>query len=163
MAKGDLTITLNKGELAAVNIWLSEMSKVEASSTTSKALREGVRVIQAAGKTNLSMRNGVKTGNLKKSFSIKVVRRKGYGLAGFKRSAPKKGIKGGNHAHLVDRGTDERWTRKGAYRGSVSKGHPNTGSMFWTDAVESQGPRATEKLIEAVYKSLQEITQRNSK
>lgn len=104
------------------------------------------------------------TGNLKRSFAIKIVKKKGYGLSGFRRSAPKKGIKGGNHAHLVDRGTAERYTIKThSYRGSVSRGRPYTGSLFWTDAVESQGPQAVNRLVEAVYKSLQEITERNSK
>ena len=161
MPKGDLTITLNKAELMAVNNWLSQMDKVDQTSSVTDALRQGIKIIQTQGKANLASRNNVVSGNLKKSFALSVNKKKAYAISGFRRSAPKKGVKGGNHAHLVDLGTAKRWTKKGAYRGSVSRGNPNTGSGFWTDAVASQGPHAVDRLMEAVYKSLEEITRRN--
>ena len=161
MARGDLTITLNKAELAAVNKWLSEMDKVDQTSTVSDALKQGIKIIQQQGKLNLASRNNVVTGNLKRSFALKVNKKKVYALSGFRRSQPKKGVKGGNHAHLIDLGTNKRWTKAGAYRGSISRGNPNHGSGFWSDAVASQGPQAIDRLMNAVYKSLEEITRRN--
>lgn len=146
----------------AVNNWLSQMDKVDQTATVTNALKDGMRIIQAQGKSNLASRNNVVSGNLKKSFALSVNKKKAYAISGFRRSAPKKGVKGGNAAHLVDLGTARRWRiSDGRYTGSVSRGNPNTGSGFWTDAVESQGPHAVNKLMEAVYKSLEEITRRN--
>lgn len=160
---GELTIVLNKEEAAAVEKWLSEMGEVDKDAAISNALKSGAKEIEREGKLNLARRNKVKTGNLRRSFTIKAPKRKGYALAGFRRSAPRKGIVGGNHAHLVDSGTRERWTKKGRYTGSVSKGRPLEGSRFWRDAVETQGPNAIRKLIDTVYETLQSITQKNSK
>ena len=147
--RNNLTITLNPKELAAVNKWLSQMGDVDRTETVAKALKEGATLIKEAGRINLSARNQVNKGNLKKSFSIKVVKKKAYALSGFKR--PK-----GAAAHLVDRGTKKRYTHAGYYRGAAK------GSYFWTDAVQESGPRAINKLMDAVYKSLEEITNRNN-
>ena len=147
--RNNLTITLNPKELAAVNKWLSQMGDVDRTDTVAKAFKEGATIIKEAGRINLSARNKVNKGNLKKSFSIKVVKKKAYALSGFKR--PK-----GAAAHLVDRGTKKRYTHAGYYRGAAK------GSYFWTDAVQESGPRAINKLMDAVYKSLEEITNRNN-
>ena len=154
MVKGDLTIELDKKDYDRIQKWLSDLSEADQKSVVQNALRTGARALQAAGKSNLSIRNHVKTGNLKKSFGMKVVKKKNYALSGFRRP-------GGAHSHLIDRGTKKRWTRNGAYRGSISKGTPNTGSMFWTDAVKTEGPVALNKVMDAIYKSLEEITKRN--
>jgi hypothetical protein len=155
MAQNNLTITLNKKELAAVNHWLSQMSDVDQKNTVQNALKSGAQIIQNAGRANFDARNKSVTGNLKRSFALKVNKKKAYALSGFKRP-------GGAHAHLIDRGTKKRYTKNGYYRGSVSKDAPNKGSMFWTDAVESKGPEALNRIMDAVYKSLQEITNRNN-
>ena len=124
------------------------MSKVDQKATVQTALKTGAEIIKGAGQSNLAARNNVVTGNLKKSFSIKVVKKKAYALSGFKR--PK-----GAAAHLVDRGTRERYTRRGYYRGKV------TGTRFWTDALEQSGPKALNDVMDAIYKSLEEIIRRN--
>ena len=154
MAKGDFTIALNTRDYAALDRKFKAAAKIDRNKTIKSALNEGIMYIKNAGASNLSNRNKVKTGNLKKSLSKRVKKAAAY--AGFKRSN-KKGVPGGNHAHLVDRGTDERWTKKGAYRGSVSRGRPNTGSMFWTDAVETEGPRAQRTLMDGVYDTISKI------
>lgn len=152
--QNNLTITLDKRDLAAVNHWLSEMSEVDQKNTLQKALRDGAKIIQDAGKANLETRNKVNTGKLRRSFAIKVNKKKAYALSGFKRP-------GGSAAYLIDRGTKKRYTAKGYYRGSVSKDSPNTGSMFWTDAVNAEGGKALDRLMTAIYNSLNEITNRN--
>lgn len=162
---GNLTIFLDKAELQKVEAWLSKMSEVDRDNAVQKALRQGMRVIQQEGKSNLRQRNHVVTGNLRRSFSLRVNKKKAYALSGFKRS--KNGgnhahKNGGNHAHLVDRGTKARYTKKGAYRGSISKDSPNTGSRFWTEAVESKGASAVNNVINAVYNYLSKITQRSN-
>ena len=148
MAKGDLTIELSPRDVAVVNKWLSELEKADQGTSIQRALKQASLVIQNAGKSNLATRNKVKTGNLKKSFSIKVVKKKAYALSGFKR--PK-----GAHAHLVDKGTAKRYYQ-GHSRGEVK------GSKFWTDAVQTNGGKAMQTLIDAIYKSIAEITRRNS-
>jgi len=149
----NLTIELSKSDVIAVNKWLEKMDKVDQGNTIQSALREGAKIIMDAGKSNLATRNKTKTGNLKKSFRIKVVKKKAYALSGFKRP-------GGNHSYLIDRGTDKRYTKKGYYRGSVSKGSPNRGSMFWTDAVQANGGKAVDRLMSAIYDALAKINNR---
>lgn len=103
-----------------------------------KALNEAIDPIIAQGRANLAARNKVRKGNLITSFKKKYKKRTSSIYAGF--------TKKGNSAHLVDRGTKERWTSKGYYRGSVSKGQPKKGSMFWTDAVRAKGTEALNRL-----------------
>ena len=104
----------------------------------------------------LASRNKKKTGNLSKSFKTSSSKKKVVAYAGFSRS----GIHKGNHAHLVDRGTVKRWTKKGYYRGSVSKNQPQKGTNFWTDSVMAQGPKAMENLKDTIYNELAKITNR---
>ena len=158
MARGDLTIELDKASWQKFANVVSQIEKTDQSKAVRSALREGIQVIINAGKSNLSQRNGVKTGNLKKSFTKSVRAKKGVAYAGFKRSMPGKRVHGANHSYLVDRGTQKRWTAKGYYRGSVSKTAPNTGTRFWTDAVESQGPVAMNKLMDAIYSTLDKMS-----
>lgn len=157
MARGDLTIELDKASWQKFANVVSQIEKTDQSKAVRSALREGIQVIINAGKANLSQRNGVKTGNLKKSFTRKVSTKKTAAYAGFRRSAPGKRVQGANHSYLVDRGTAKRWTKTGAYRGSVSRGIPNRGSRFWTDAVQSQGPVAMNRLMDAIYRTLDNI------
>lgn len=154
MAKSDLTIVLDEKDYQKMMSLLNGMSQIDQEAVIQKALSQGMKVIVNAGKSNLATRNSVRTGKLKRSFSIKVNKKRAYTLGGFKRPD-------GAAAHLIDRGTDERWTRTGAYRGSVSKGRPNTGSLFWTNAVESEGGQALNRLMDAVYEAMDEIIKRN--
>ena len=158
MAKGELTIVLDEKDLQKMNALLSEYDKVDQSAIIQHALKQGMQVIVDEGKSNLATRNKKKTENLSRSFRLTANKKKAYSLGGFKRG--KEG--GGYHAHLIDRGTDERWTRKGAYRGSVSKGRPNTGSRFWTDAVITKGQEGLGTLMNAIYQAIDEINKKNS-
>ena len=158
MAKGDLTFQLDKTSYQKFMNIMSSMEKVDQTNTVRSALRTAIQAIIDAGKTNLESRNKVKTGHLKKSFTRKVLAKKAVAYGGFRRSSPGKKVQGANHSYLVDRGTDGRYTKKGYYRGSVSKGTPNKGSMFWTDAVQSQGPAAMDRIMDAIYNSLDNMT-----
>ena len=164
MAKVEgFTIELDPKEKAVIDKWLSEMGDVDQEAVIQNALKRGMETIISQGKVNLDARNQVRTGGLKRSFTQKVNKKKAYVLGGFKRAGKltaKRSI-GGNAAHLVDRGTAKRWTLSGAYRGSVSKGAPNKGSYFWTDAIEAKGPAAVDNLMDAIYQALNDITNRN--
>ena len=152
---GNFTISLNQRDYAALQRKFTQAAKIDKHHTIKSALDEGISYIKDAGKSNLAARNKVVSGNLKRSLSKRVKKSAAY--AGFKRSTKNNKIGGGNHAHLIDRGTDKRYTRKGAYRGSISKGNPNVGSSFWTDAVMIEGPRAENTLMNGVYETISKI------
>ena len=152
---GNFTITLNERDYQALQKKFTQAAKIDKHHTIKSALDEGISYIKDAGKSNLAARNKVVSGNLKRSLSKRVKKSAAY--AGFKRSTKNNKIGGGNHAHLIDRGTDKRYTRKGAYRGSISKGNPNVGSSFWTDAVITEGPRAENTLMNGVYETISKI------
>lgn len=130
-----------------------------------KGLQEGVKIFIKAGKSaynatksknphNVRMAAKMaakRGGGLAKSFSTFYKKKRTSAYAGFKRST------GGGIAHMVDRGTAERYTSRMFYRGSVSKGSPNTGSRFWTNAVQKNGDRAINELMDSVNKSINTI------
>lgn len=159
MARGEFTFTMNEGEFRKLQQSLNKMSKIDQSTAVQNPLKEGATKIMQAGKSNLSQRNKTKTGNLKKSFGVKVDKKRAAAYAGFRRPT-------GNHSHLIDRGTVERWTKYnhpiyGRYRGSISRKKPNTGTSFWTDAVSQNGTIVMENLCEAIYAEMNRITNRN--
>lgn len=162
MAKGDMTIVLNKAEYERLVNTLDKAADVDTSPAVQKGLRDGAKAMQNAGKSNLASRNGTYRGNLKRSFRIKVTKRKkigsNYALSGFKRSSRFNKVDGaGNHAHLIDRGTAKRWRKDGRYTGSISKGNPHTGTKFWTDAVDSEGPKALKNMVNIIENELDKI------
>ena len=154
-----------KAERQLENI-LNGLSEVDKNAVVQSALKTGMQSIINQGKINLSLRNKKKTGNLSRSFSIRVYKKKQYTLGGFRRSAPKKGIKGANHSYLVDLGTKERSyiNKNGKLHktGAISRIMPNLGSFFWTDAVASEGPRAQAGLMDSVNKAITDIIDKNT-
>ena len=118
-----------------------------------KSLSLGMAKIIRKGKSNLLSSNGEKTGNLKRSFRKKTITKFVSAYGGFKR-----GKGGGNHAHLIDRGTVDRYQKStGRYTGSISAKNPRSGSMFWTRAVEETGPDALKHTMNVVYRELEKI------
>lgn len=156
MAEGSFTFQINKRDEQRLDRILGGLEEVDRNAAVQTALKSGMQLIVNQGKSNLAFRNKVRTGNLKRSFTIKTYKKKMYTLGGFKRSAPKKGIKGGNHSYLVDKGTGLRWTNRNAFKGSAN------GSFFWTDAVNSQGPVAQAGLMDAVDRAVTDIINRNT-
>ena len=150
MAKGDMTFVLDEKDYQRAMSALYQLNKVDQGKTVQNALRTGMIPVIAKGKTNLASRNNRVSGNLSGSFGLRTNKKKAYAVAGHRR--PK-----GAAAHLVDLGTAKRWTKKGYYRGSVSKTNPNHGSGYWTDAVKQEGPRSLERLIDAIYTEISNI------
>ena len=151
MANGNLTLVLNPSDYAKLASKLEKLEYVDRTAAVKNGLTKGMAPIVAEGKSNLQSRNNRKTGKLAGSFSTQLRAANGqYIKAGFKRPA-------GASSHLVDRGTKERWTKSGKYTGSVSKGNPNHGSMFWTDAVNARGNDALEILLDEVNKEIERI------
>lgn len=115
-----------------------------------KAIKSGLRaasnVFRVKGRSNLRSRllhHGKQTNHLMNSFTTKVKRNKLGALAGFDRP-------GGNHAHLVDRGTKRRYTKDGRNRGVMPS------NRFWSDAQETEENKA----MQAIYQGIQKVVQR---
>ena len=162
MPKGSLTLSLNKAEFQRLLSVLDRAGDLDTSPAVQKGLREGANLMKEAGKANLASRNKTQTGNLKRSFKIKVTRRKkignNYALSGFKR-----GKNAGNHAHLVDRGAVNRYT-KNAYTDKLGRRYPPhiyrgsvRGTHFWTDAVNTEGRRALNNLTNIIEQELNKL------
>lgn len=152
-----MTLTLDEADYKHVQEQLTKLSELEKTAVVQRGLEEGIIVIVNQGKRNLKARLSNdpvnvkrRTGGLYQSIGRQVKKKKMKAYAGFKR--PK-----GSAAHLVDRGTEKRWTKKGAYRGSVSKKSPNTGNMFWTDAFNAKKNEAAMELMDSVKKSIQKL------
>lgn len=106
-------------------------------------------VIVSQGKSNLAAKHNVVSGNLSSSWTIRTYVKKVMARGGFNKK--------GHHAHLIDRGTKDRYTKRGYYRGSISKGNPNQGSLFYTSAVQMRKDEALRELERAVYEEINKI------
>lgn len=153
---GEFSFTFDKKRLEELQRMLGEISDVDKRQAITNSLRRTTRNMVQGGKRNLASRNKKKTGHLSKSFKTTSSKKKVVAYAGFSRSGENKG----NHAHLIDRGTAKRWTKKGYYRGSVSKNTPNKGTKFWTDSVNAQGLKGMNNLNNTIYQELVKITRR---
>lgn len=134
---------------AVVNL-VEGLENFEKDRAIKAGLRSAVNVFKAAGKRNLRQRQktpGGVTGNLMKSFTNKVKRTKLGALSGFARPA-------GSHAHLVDKGTKMRYTKRGRRRGVMPANN------FWSDAVVSEEPKAIALLYTGVERAVQRINNR---
>ena len=147
---GSFTFTLDEKTFREFEKLLHNITSIEQKAEVTSALRAAATYVVQSGKRNFKKSHKNKTGNLFRSFTRSVKRNKkisrNASYAGFKRNTNKNknngGIASGNHAHLIDRGTNKRWrykTKKG-YTGSVSRNNPNKGSMFWTKTVFDLGP-----------------------
>lgn len=113
-------------------------------------LRSAVNIFRIKGRSNLRARllhHGKQTNHLMNSFTNRVKRNKLGALAGFDRP-------GGNHSHLVDRGTKRRYTKYGAYRGIMPS------NRFWTDTEKTEEARALQAVYEGTQKAVQRINSR---
>ena len=113
-------------------------------------LRSAVNIFRVKGRSNLRTRllhHGKQTNHLMNSFTNRVKRNKLGALAGFDRP-------GGNHSHLVDRGTKRRYTKSGAYRGIMP------GYRFWTDTEKTEEAKALQAVYEGTQKAVQRINSR---
>jgi len=121
-------------------------------------LRKGGQILARQGKKRLkqSMHNpaGV-TGNLLKSFKVKTKRQKLGVLVGFKNRL-------GNHAHLLDRGTKARKTKKGYNRGKIPSPYNGFKLYFWSDTKDAEMKSAVEEVYKGITTAVERIKERHS-
>lgn len=137
---------VNERALDAVTAALSDIDRDRA---IRSGLARGGSVLVRGGRLRLRQRMQSprgRTGNLLRSFTVRVKRRKPGVLAGFAG-----GRGGGQHAHLVDLGT-------------VRRRHPRTGTSgtmpanrFWTDTRSGDMGRAQEAIREGLERFVERV------
>ena len=140
------------------------LSNLEKDKAVKEGLRAGAYVFLAGGKRRLRqrMRNkeGV-TGNLLRSFKVRVKRTKLGALAGFGKTTDVRKVGFGSddgkgyHAHLVDKGTVLRRTKKSnAERGVMPANY------FWTDTINQDSAKALDEVYKRTSIAVQRIRMR---
>ena len=154
MARGDLTVTMDTRSMLRLEAQLARLTELEKQETVAKGVRQATAIIKKQGQENLSQ-TYVKikedgSGFNKHTFVNRADKKKLKGYSGFIR---RKGYHG-QLAHLIDRGTADRYTKKRAYRGRMRY----TG--FWTKAVESKGNEALMTMAESIQKTIKRLLNR---
>lgn len=138
-----------------VEYLVRNLSDFEKDKAVKGGLQSAGKVFLSGGKSRLrhSMKSGSRgvTGNLLKSFQVKVKRNKPGVLIGFKQ-----GKDGGSHAHLVDKGTNQRYwkTKKRKYVGRV------VATRFWSDTEAQDYPKAMDQLYMGIERAVNRISNR---
>lgn len=162
MAQGDFKFTVSEVDYARLTNALEELSEIEQNVALKRSFKQGSEMLLSAGKASYLMKNKKITGNLYRSFTdkLKSKKRNISGIyVGFRRG---KGL--GNHAHLIDKGTTHRYTKKGYYRGKIdqpgpgARGYVKTGkTYFWSSVVSSRGEAAMQEVVDALYRAIKAI------
>ena len=160
MKTSDLDVELELLNLPKVIKVLQEVQHFpEVEKGTKDALRDGARYLLRKGRTRLRqrMKSGTKgvTGNLLRSFKYTIKKKNRGVLAGFKG-----GKGGGNHSWLIDKGTKDRYTKKGYFRGRVHR-KTGIGNKFWTDTRNSESNNAMRIVLVKLQETVNNIRNRN--
>lgn len=131
------------------------LSGIDKDSAIKSGLSKGGEVIKRGGMERLKnrMRAGLKTGNLLRSFTVRVKRNKPSARVF------KKGKKGGNHSHLVDLGTVERMRKhksrkRGGKGGRTGAATPN---YFWNDTNDLDKEKAMVEIRTGIAEFVEKV------
>lgn len=162
MAQGDFVFSVNETDYARIQRAFEQMADIEKNYIVQRSFKQGDQILLVAGKASFLAKNKKVTGNLYRSFTDKLKKRKKHltgSYVGFKRG---KGL--GNHSHLIDSGTTHRFTKKGYYRGKIdqagvgSRGRRKTGkTYFWRSVVNAKGPEAIKVVTNAIFRAIAAI------
>lgn len=133
---------------------VDELQNVDKNKSIKAGLRKAGRVFVSGGKRRLRERlipGRTRTGNLMRSFTVRVKRHKLGALAGFKQAKFRGDVTAGNHAHLVDRGTVERYTKDGRYRGVMPANY------FWDDTYMIDSGQALNELKKGIMEAVNKL------
>ena len=162
MAKGDFIFEVSEADYARITTNLDKLSDIEKSTVLKQGFKQGSTMLLTAGKASFLAKNKKHKGNLYRSFTDKLNKKK-KGITGiftgFRRGKGK-----GNHSHLIDKGTTHRFTKKGDYRGKIDQagvgknGYKKTGATyFWSNTVDTRGDTAMQRVVDAIYRYLNAI------
>jgi hypothetical protein len=143
-----------------IDYLIRNLEDIEKDRAVKSGLSAAGNFFASKGKSRLRqrMKSGSRgfTGNLLGSFDVRVKKRSLGVVAGFKQ-----GTGGGSHAHLIDRGTDER--QRNRVRGFIKGNPPNgdtgkvKGNRFWSDTEAQDRPQALDKLYSGIEKAVNRI------
>lgn len=136
-----------------INYLVNSLEDFEKDKAIRKGLLSGGNLLKQGGvrrlKTRMKSPMGV-TGNLIRSFSVRVKKAKLGVLSGF-------GYPEGRHSWLVDQGTNFRHTKKDyAFRGY------GRALRYWEDTKEKDGPRAILETEKGIERAVQRINERRT-
>ena len=136
-----------------VEYLVRELPRLDQDKAIKKGFQEAAQVYRREAKQNM-LSLGRNTGNLWGSLTTQMrsMRSGVPAVVGFKRDA-------GNHAHLLDLGTDERWTEERLWKGTRYRGR-GPATLFFTRAREEGEPEAKEALIRGVQRAVERINSR---
>lgn len=147
----EISITvINREDILSLIHGLQDFEKDKA---LRSGLSSGANVFKTGGmrrlRKNMKKPTGV-TGNLLRSFTVRVKKSSLGALAGFRY-----GKDGGNHSYLVDMGTVKRKHKKTGK--NVGAGRA---LMYWTNTREQDHPKAMERVFEGVERAVKRINER---
>ena len=136
-----------------VEYLVRELPRLDQDKAIKKGFQEAAQVYRREAKQNM-LSLGRKMGNLWSSLTTRMrsMRSGVPAVVGFKRDA-------GNHAHLLDLGTDERETEEQLWKGTKKRGR-GPATLFFTRAREEGEPEAKEALIRGVQRAVERINSR---
>ena len=138
-----------------INAMLQELNDIDTNKSIKAGLRKGLNILRQGGLKRLKSRmkspSGV-TGNLVKSFNVRVKKNKLGGLAGFGMVSDTEGNHIiARHAHLVDLGTAERERQNGGSTGKMPA------LNFWTDTRNDDMDNAVGAVLKGTEQALIKI------
>ena len=138
-----------------INAMLQELNDIDTNKSIKACLRKGLNILRKGGLKRLKSRmkspSGV-TGNLVKSFNVRVKKNKLGGLAGFGMVSDTDGNHIiARHAHLVDLGTAERERQNGGATGKMPA------LNFWTDTRNEDMDNAVGEVLKGTEQALIKI------
>ena len=143
----DMTFTLDPKDLRKLNERLNQLGDIVKDGIVQRGLRDAANIILNETKSSIQRHGYIRTGRLLSSAAIKTRKKDGKVYVGFRRPA-------GASAHLLDKGTVARHTRKGANRGRI------VASNFHTNAVMSKKDEAMQVLYRSIQDSLDRMWNR---
>ncbi len=135
----------------AAALLIRELNEFEKSSAIREGLVRGARLLIRRGRIMLRSRllsSKGSTGGLLRSFAVVYRRRQLMSVAGF--------IAQGRHAHLVDRGTKRRKTKRGYDRGAMPANY------FWTDTQTLEKANVERELLLGIEEAVNRLRNRIS-
>lgn len=164
----DISVTVSSRGMEDVAYLIKKLGSIEMDKTVKNGLRAAGNVIRSGGQRRLRQRmknpKGV-TGNLLRSFRVRVKRKKPGVLVGFNSVSDTSGRMDntgkklrkntGYHAHLLDRGTANRYQRRtNKFVGKVNA------NRFWQDTYEQDYNKAMDKIYDGVSRAIERIKTR---
>ena len=158
-----LRLEIPKADAALFQLQLKKLTKVDQGRVVRYSLRKALQVQQKEGKKTIRQYVGKVTGNLLRSFKIKIKSSSAYGKVG----SSKKGYT----LHWIDgHQLQPRYTKKGVYKGIMFKGKPTTkwgGKPYkphgkphaWTAAFNANRQKMVNIIVKGFRDALNSITQ----